>query len=139
MSRPARTPARAVARPGAVPTPDPAPRRRGAVRGPVVRTLHVLLLPLLLVGVYAYASAASGSYYTPTPDLVAAAFVELWFSERFLADVLPSLARLLTGSPPPPSSASGWASCWACPRGPGRSSNPSWSSCAPSPRPSWCR
>lgn len=83
------------------PAPTAPPRRRGAGPGPLgrlsVRTLHVLLLPVLLIGVYAYASATSDSYYTPTPDLIAAAFVELWFSERFFVDVLPSIARLLTG------------------------------------------
>ncbi|MFD3684026.1 ABC transporter permease [Nocardiopsis sp. NPDC058631] len=83
------------------PAPSARPRRRGAAGATLgrlsVRTLHVLLLPVLLIGVYAYASATSDSYYTPTPDLIAAAFVELWFSERFFVDVLPSIARLLTG------------------------------------------
>ncbi|WP_433701873.1 ABC transporter permease [Nocardiopsis sp. CA-288880] len=71
--------------------------RRGAAGRLGLRTLHVLLLPVVLVGVYAYAGAASDSYYAPTPDLIAAAFVELWFSERLFTDVLPSIARLLTG------------------------------------------
>ncbi|WP_160051395.1 ABC transporter permease [Nocardiopsis sp. FR26] len=83
------------------PAPAPAGRpRRGTASGAVragAKLLHVLLLPALLIGVYAYASANSDSYYTPTPDLIAAAFAELWFSERFFADVLPSLARLATG------------------------------------------
>lgn len=81
-------------------TPSPTTGRRspGAfVRRGGTKVLHVLLLPALLIGVYAYASANSASYYTPTPDLIAEAFAELWFSERFFVDVLPSLGRLITG------------------------------------------
>ncbi|WP_028647653.1 ABC transporter permease [Nocardiopsis sp. CNT312] len=63
----------------------------------LLRTAHVLLLPAVLIGLYAYSTATSGSYYTPTPGLIADAFAELWFSERLLVDVIPSLIRLLTG------------------------------------------
>jgi ABC-type nitrate/sulfonate/bicarbonate transport system permease component len=97
MSRTAATTTPGPAGPAATPHAG-APRGRGATgRRAASRVLHVLLLPAVLIGVYAYASATSSSYYTPTPDLIAAAFAELWLSERLFSDVLPSLARLLTG------------------------------------------
>ncbi|MFD6953479.1 MULTISPECIES: ABC transporter permease [unclassified Nocardiopsis] len=77
--------------------PSTGSRAGASVRRAGTKVVHVLLLPALLIGLYAYSSANSDSYYTPTPDLIAAAFVELWFSERFFADVLPSLARLAAG------------------------------------------
>ncbi|NYH55082.1 ABC-type nitrate/sulfonate/bicarbonate transport system permease component [Nocardiopsis arvandica] len=73
------------------------PGATASVRRAGTKVLHLLLLPALLIGLYAYSSANSDSYYMPTPDLIAAAFVELWFSERFFVDVLPSLARLAVG------------------------------------------
>ncbi|GAB2486063.1 ABC transporter permease [Nocardiopsis aegyptia] len=102
MSQPTQTgPAAPAPAPSAAGTTREAraPRRPrvGAARRAGSRALHVLLLPVVLIGVYAYAGATSSSYYTPTPDLIASAFVELWFSERLFTDVLPSLARLLTG------------------------------------------
>lgn len=82
--------------------PSPAPtrraRRRHGAPGPGLRLLHVLALPTVIVGVYWAVTAQPGaSFYTPTPPAIASAFVELWFSERFFVDVLPSLGRLLVG------------------------------------------
>ncbi|MBR8741957.1 ABC transporter permease [Nocardiopsis sp. MG754419] len=63
-----------------------------------MRVAHVLLLPTLLIGVYwAFTAQPGAGFYTPTPAAIATAFVDLWFSERFFVDVLPSLGRLLTG------------------------------------------
>lgn len=58
---------------------------------------RALLLPALLVGVWWWAAAGAGSFYLPTPDTVATTFVEVWVSERFLTDALPSIGLLLTG------------------------------------------
>ncbi|MDE3724153.1 ABC transporter permease [Nocardiopsis sp. N85] len=82
------------------PVARPPRRRTGAARaaGPALRTAHVLLLPTVLVGVYwAFTAQPGAGFYTPTPDAIAVAFAELWFSERFFVDVLPSLGRLLVG------------------------------------------
>ncbi|MEV2276938.1 ABC transporter permease [Nocardiopsis sp. NPDC049922] len=73
------------------------PRPATAAARTLLRTAHILLLPALLIGLYAYSTATSGGFYTPPPDLIAGAFVDLWFSERLLVDVVPSLVRLLTG------------------------------------------
>ncbi|GAA1466711.1 ABC transporter permease [Nocardiopsis exhalans] len=75
-----------------------ASRRRPGAPGIGLRLLHVLALPTLIVGVYWAITAQPGaSFYTPTPAAIASAFADLWFSERFFVDVLPSLGRLLTG------------------------------------------
>ncbi|MFC3519800.1 ABC transporter permease [Streptomonospora nanhaiensis] len=62
-----------------------------------LRVLEVVLLPAVLIAVWWVASVTSGLYYLPTPGEIAATFAELWFSERFFEDVLPSVARLLGG------------------------------------------
>ena len=78
--------------------PQRRPAKAARPAGVLLRTAHVLLLPVVLVGAYwLFTARPDAGFYTPTPDAIAAAFAELWFSERFLADVLPSLARLLLG------------------------------------------
>ncbi|SIO89036.1 ABC transporter permease [Nocardiopsis sp. JB363] len=76
-------------------------RRRPGNRGPAgaaLRTAHVLLLPAVLIGVYwAFTAQPGAGFYTPTPAAIGTAFVELWFSDRFFVDVLPSLGRLAVG------------------------------------------
>lgn len=62
-----------------------------------LRALHLLLLPLVLIGVWWVASAVTGLYYLPTPGEIAATFVEVWGAERLAADVLPSIGRLIGG------------------------------------------
>ncbi|MFV2196415.1 ABC transporter permease [Nocardiopsis sp. LOL_012] len=95
MSQPTHTTERPSAQ---APAHPPKPRRTTPLAARILlRTAHILLLPAVLIGLYAYSTATSGSYYTPTPDLIAGAFAELWFSERLLVDVIPSLIRLLTG------------------------------------------
>ncbi|WP_040703694.1 ABC transporter permease [Nocardiopsis salina] len=58
---------------------------------------RLLLLPALLVGVWWWAASGEGSFYLPTPGTVATTFGEVWLSERFLTDALPSIGLLLTG------------------------------------------
>ncbi|MGW7519192.1 ABC transporter permease [Streptomyces sp. NPDC054796] len=67
-----------------------------AVRA-ALRLLTALGLPVLLVLGWWVWSAAADSFYVPPPGEVAAAFAEVWFSERLTEDVLPSLGRLLAG------------------------------------------
>jgi ABC-type nitrate/sulfonate/bicarbonate transport system permease component len=62
-----------------------------------LRGLQVLGLPLLLVlGWWAF-SERSQTFYLPPPQRIATTFVDVWFSQRFFDDVLPSVARLLAG------------------------------------------
>ncbi|GAB3697923.1 ABC transporter permease [Nocardiopsis oceani] len=73
-------------------------RRRTGAPGPGLRVLHVLALPTVLIGVYwAFTAQPGASFYTPTPAEIGSAFADLWFSDRFFVDVLPSLGRLLVG------------------------------------------
>jgi ABC-type nitrate/sulfonate/bicarbonate transport system permease component len=51
---------------------------------------------VLLLGWWAYASIVP-NFFVPPPGVVATAFLDVWVSERFLTDVLPSIARLLVG------------------------------------------
>ncbi|GAB3465505.1 ABC transporter permease [Streptomonospora sediminis] len=61
------------------------------------RAVQVLLLPVVLIAVWWVSSLVSGLYYLPTPGEIATTFVEVWGAERFAADVLPSVGRLLGG------------------------------------------
>ncbi|MEZ2389113.1 ABC transporter permease [bacterium RCC_150] len=54
-------------------------------------------LPALLVVLWWACSKDSTSIYMPKPISLTATFGEIWFSERFMLDVLPSLARLAGG------------------------------------------
>ncbi|GAA1079794.1 ABC transporter permease [Nocardiopsis composta] len=58
---------------------------------------RALLLPAALIALWWWASATSGTYYMPTPDVIVQTFGEVWTSERFAVDVLPSVGLLLTG------------------------------------------
>lgn len=79
---------------GPTPTTTPA-------RGPLLRVGarlgYMFLLPVLIIALWWWNSAVSGSYYMPTPDRIAQAFATQWVSERFLVDVLPSVTRMLIG------------------------------------------
>lgn len=72
----------------------------------LLRNLHrnqgVLLaleiaVPLGLLAGYAFWARGAESFYFPPLTQIAERFVELWFSERFAADVLPSMRRLGAG------------------------------------------
>ena len=52
-------------------------------------------LPAILVVLW-WASTAQGvNFFIPKPDKLASTFVNVWFSDRFFTDVLPSVGRLL--------------------------------------------
>ncbi|GAA3756050.1 ABC-type nitrate/sulfonate/bicarbonate transport system permease component [Spinactinospora alkalitolerans] len=72
----------------------PAPRALGRAG---LRLWHLLALPVALILLWWWISASSGMYYMPPPDVIATTFADVWFSERFFEDALPSVARLLTG------------------------------------------
>ncbi|GAA2209551.1 ABC transporter permease [Nonomuraea monospora] len=61
------------------------------------RILLVLAVPVLLIAAWWVATAGSLNFFWPPLSQIAGAFGETWFTGRFTADVLPSLARLLAG------------------------------------------
>ncbi|MGW0803926.1 ABC transporter permease [Nonomuraea sp. NPDC002799] len=61
------------------------------------RVLLLLAVPVLLVAAWWAATADSTSFFWPPLSQIAGTFGETWFTGRFAADVLPSLARLLAG------------------------------------------
>jgi ABC-type nitrate/sulfonate/bicarbonate transport system permease component len=63
----------------------------------VRRAVTLLALPLVLLAAWYVASLGSDSFYLPPLRTIVEAFVATWTPERLLADVLPSLLRLLTG------------------------------------------
>ncbi|RNL86090.1 ABC transporter permease [Halostreptopolyspora alba] len=69
---------------------------RAARRGGV-RVAEILLLPVVLIALWWGYSVVSASYYTATPGEIATTFGEVWFSERFMVDVVPSVGLLLAG------------------------------------------
>ena len=71
----------------------PRPRRRTGVS----HALISLVLPVLIVVVWWFASAQSTSPYFPPLSRIWAAFVENWISPRILTDVAPSLGRMFAG------------------------------------------
>jgi ABC-type nitrate/sulfonate/bicarbonate transport system permease component len=56
-----------------------------------------LVLPLLLVAVWWFASAGSTSPFFPPLQSILASFRETWLSSRLGSDVLPSLRRMFAG------------------------------------------
>jgi ABC-type nitrate/sulfonate/bicarbonate transport system permease component len=54
-------------------------------------------LPAALLGIWWFASASSGNFYFPPLQTIVQTFIEVWVSSRILDDVVPSLARLVTG------------------------------------------
>lgn len=58
---------------------------------------RALLLPAALIALWWWAAAASDSFYLTDPGTIAATFAQVWVSERFAADVLPSVGLLVTG------------------------------------------
>ncbi|GAA3549880.1 ABC transporter permease [Nonomuraea rosea] len=61
------------------------------------RVLLLLAVPVLLVVAWWTATAGSTNFFWPPLSQIAGTFGETWFTGRFAADVLPSLARLLAG------------------------------------------
>ena len=64
----------------------------------VLRTLGLpLVLPVVLVAVWWFASSGSTSVYFPPLEENLRVFADAWLFERFESDVLPSLTRFVTG------------------------------------------
>jgi ABC-type nitrate/sulfonate/bicarbonate transport system permease component len=61
------------------------------------RVAEILLLPTLLVLLWWWYSARTQSFFLPTPGSVVTRFRSVWFGQRALDDLLPSVVRLLTG------------------------------------------
>jgi len=59
--------------------------------------VYALGLPVLLLGVWWVATAGSQSYYSPPLSQILSTFATVWFSDRIVADVFPSVWRLLAG------------------------------------------
>lgn len=63
-----------------------------------LKTLGYLLgLPILLMLIWWASTLGEANFFVPTPATLAGTFGGLWFGERFLTDVVPSLGRLLVG------------------------------------------
>lgn len=52
-------------------------------------------LPAILIAIWWAYTAQGVNFFVPTPGKLATTFVDVWFSEKFFTDVIPSLARLL--------------------------------------------
>lgn len=63
----------------------------------VQRVGYALALPIILVAAWWFATANSTSFFWPPLQTILEVFPETWFEGRFAADVIPSVARLLTG------------------------------------------
>ncbi|WP_157156741.1 MULTISPECIES: ABC transporter permease [unclassified Diaminobutyricimonas] len=61
------------------------------------KALTFLGLPVLLVGLWWFASAGSQNFFWPPLRTIVEVFPETWLEGRILADVLPSLGRLAVG------------------------------------------
>jgi ABC-type nitrate/sulfonate/bicarbonate transport system permease component len=61
------------------------------------RIATVVAVPVALLAVWWVMSAQSTSYYLPPLSKILSTFDDVWFNQRFLDDVVPSLLRLLVG------------------------------------------
>lgn len=61
------------------------------------QALHIVALPLILLGIWFLATLDGASFFVPTPQLLVETFSTTWTAERFLGDVFPSLGRLFIG------------------------------------------
>jgi ABC-type nitrate/sulfonate/bicarbonate transport system permease component len=61
------------------------------------RLLLVVGLPVVLVAAWWFATANSTSFFWPPLSRILGVFGDTWFTGRFTADVLPSIARLAVG------------------------------------------
>lgn len=59
--------------------------------------LQLLLLPVVLIALWWWASIQLQMYYLPAPSAIGDAFTQFWTGERLRVDVLPSIGRLLIG------------------------------------------
>jgi ABC-type nitrate/sulfonate/bicarbonate transport system permease component len=58
---------------------------------------YVLALPVLLILAWWASTLGAVNFFVPTPATLVKKFFDVWFSERFFTDVLPSIGRLLVG------------------------------------------
>ncbi|MDQ0679585.1 ABC-type nitrate/sulfonate/bicarbonate transport system permease component [Arthrobacter pascens] len=58
---------------------------------------YVVGLPLLLVLIWWATTMGRPNFFFPAPALLMDTFGDVWFGERIITDVMPSLGRLLTG------------------------------------------
>lgn len=58
---------------------------------------YLVGLPLLLILIWWAATLGRANFFFPAPAVLIETFGEVWFGERIVSDVLPSLGRLLTG------------------------------------------
>jgi len=58
---------------------------------------YVLALPVVLVLLWWASTLGAVNFFVPTPAALVNKFGEVWFSQRFFTDVLPSLGRLVVG------------------------------------------
>ncbi|RAX48576.1 ABC transporter permease [Arthrobacter sp. AQ5-05] len=58
---------------------------------------YLLGLPLILLAWWWLATSGAPNFFVPTPAKLLTTFVETWFGERMLTDVLPSIMRLVVG------------------------------------------
>jgi ABC-type nitrate/sulfonate/bicarbonate transport system permease component len=58
---------------------------------------YLVGLPLLLMIIWWAATLGGPNFFFPSPAILMETFGEVWFGERILSDVLPSLGRLLSG------------------------------------------
>ncbi|MPZ95163.1 MAG: ABC transporter permease subunit [Propionibacteriales bacterium] len=61
------------------------------------RTMLTVGLPVVLVTAWWFATANSTNFFWPPLREILEAFADTWFSNRIMADVVPSLVRLLVG------------------------------------------
>lgn len=67
------------------------------MKSAALRVFFVLLLPVILVLVWWFASAGSYNYFYPPLADIVAKFPGTWNADRLTGDVLPSLGRLAAG------------------------------------------
>ncbi|MFJ6570716.1 ABC transporter permease [Streptomyces sp. NPDC091292] len=77
--------------------PRVSPRKSRRMSRRTLGTVLEITVPIVLIAVVWVASNRSGTYYYPPLGDILRAFGDLWLFERFGTDVLPSLARLLSG------------------------------------------
>lgn len=58
---------------------------------------YLLGLPLILLAWWWLATSGAPNFFVPTPGKLVTTFIETWFGERMLTDVLPSIMRLVVG------------------------------------------
>jgi ABC-type nitrate/sulfonate/bicarbonate transport system permease component len=61
------------------------------------RALYFVGLPIALILLWWVLTLGEVNFYTPKPGQLVQTFFDVWFSDRFFDDVLPSLSRLAIG------------------------------------------